>query len=178
MNILIFHCRFDYYFIKVSIMASNSDVPDNTCDQGVAIIEEDLHCPPVLKEFFSNLCLNMEKNRWSSKCKNCSISISDTYKTTSNFLKHLKNKHQPIFDEWKSNNNNQLERDTNQPKINHIFSPDREKCKYFSCFKKRTKLFNCRFIKQQTTATTHYKYHSKSHNKHGPSIINCGSCVF
>jgi len=117
-------------------MASNSDVPDNTCDQGVAIIEEDLHCPPVLKEFFSNLCLNMEKNRWSSKCKNCSISISDTYKTTSNFLKHLKNKHQPIFDEWKSNNNNQLERDTNQPKINHIFSPDREKCKYFSSFER------------------------------------------
>jgi len=90
----------------MSIMASNADVPDNTCDNDIAIVDDNLHCPPVLKEFFSNVCLNTEKNRWSSKCKKCSTVISDTYKTTSNFLKHLKKKHQSMLDEWKNNNNN------------------------------------------------------------------------
>jgi hypothetical protein len=115
-------------------MATNSDVPDNTCDRAVIVIDDNVQCPPVIKEFFSNLCLNMEKNRWSSKCKICSLSIADTYKTTSNFLKHLKNKHQQIFDEWK-NNQDQSIKDKNQPKITNVFSPDREKCKYFLVLK-------------------------------------------
>jgi type IV secretory pathway VirB6-like protein len=94
-------------------MATNSAASDNTCDRSIIIIDDNLHYPPVIKEFFSSLCLDMEKNRWSSKCKICSISTTDTYKTTSNFLKHLKNKHQPMFDEWKKSND-QSAKDKNQ----------------------------------------------------------------
>jgi hypothetical protein len=157
-------------------MATNSAASDNTCDRGIIIIDDNLHYPPVIKEFFSSLCLDMERNRWSSKCKICSISITDTYKTTSNFLKHLKNKHQPMFDEWQKSND-QSAKDKNQPKINQVFNPDREICKYFSCFKRRSTLFlYLRFNKQQTTTTVDQQYNSKSHSKYGSSIINCRSC--
>jgi hypothetical protein len=115
-------------------MATNSVVLDNNSDGVIMITDDNIQCPPVIKEFFSNLSLNTEKNRWSSKCKTCSLSITDTYKTTSNFLKHLKNKHQTIFDEWK-NNQDQSMKDKNQPKINNVFSPDREKCRYFLVLK-------------------------------------------
>jgi hypothetical protein len=115
-------------------MSTNSVVLDNNSDGVIVINDDNIQCPPVIKEFFSHLCLNVEKNRWSSKCKICSSSITDTYKTTSNFLKHLKNKHQPMFIEWK-NNQDQSKEDKNQPKITNVFSPDREKCKYFLVLK-------------------------------------------
>ncbi|CAF1511739.1 unnamed protein product [Rotaria sordida] len=107
-------------------MASNSATPNNKTDPGFIIIHDDIQCPPVLKEFFLDLRISIEKNRWSSKCRICSTSITDSYKTTSNFLKHLKNKHQSMLDEWK-NNQDQSVKDANQPKIDNIFSPDGEK---------------------------------------------------
>lgn len=82
-----------------------------------------------LLNFFSDLYINFAKNRWSSKCKTCSSLITDTYKTTSNFLKHLKVKHQALLDDWKKNQE-QPTKDKNQPKINNVFSPDGEKCKW------------------------------------------------
>jgi len=84
-------------------MSSVSNLPKNNSDVDIVTIPDDTQCPPVVKEFFSSLCISMEKNKWTSQCKICSLSISDTYKTTSNFLKHLKNKHQVMFDEWKNN---------------------------------------------------------------------------
>ena len=115
-------------------MTTNSSVLDNNSDAVIVINDDNIQCPAVIKEFFSNLCLNVERNRWSSKCKICSLSITDTYKTTSNFLKHLKNKHQPMFAEWK-NNQDQSVKDKNQPKITNVFSPDREKCRHFLILK-------------------------------------------
>ena len=76
-------------------MATNSVISNIESDSTLTIVNDD--SPLVVKEFFLNLCVNIEKNRWTSKCKLCSLSISDTYKTTSNFLKHLKNKHQTMF---------------------------------------------------------------------------------
>lgn len=116
-------------------MASNSIIFKNNPDPPIVTFPDDVQCPPVVKEFFSSLTINTGKNRWTAKCKNCSLSITDTYKTTSNFLKHLKNKHQSMFDEWKKNQD-QCVKDKNQPKINNVFSPDREKCRYFLVLKK------------------------------------------
>ncbi|CAM4982833.1 unnamed protein product, partial [Rotaria socialis] len=89
-------------------------------------MNDDAQCSAVVKHFFLDLYINLEKNRWSSKCKTCSSLITDTYKTTSNFLKHLKTKHRALLDEWK-NNQGQPVKDRNQPKINNVFSPDGEK---------------------------------------------------
>ena len=112
-------------------MASNSTTPKNKSNSSFITMQDDIQCPSVIKEFYSDLCINMEKKRWSSKCKNCRLIITDSYKTTSNFLKHLKNKHQHIFDQWK-NDQDQSIIPENQPKINNIFSPDGEKCEFFS----------------------------------------------
>jgi hypothetical protein len=59
--------------------------------------------PTLVKEFFSNLYVDMGTNQWTSKCKLCSLAITDTYQTTSNFLKHIINKHQFMLDKWKNN---------------------------------------------------------------------------
>jgi hypothetical protein len=108
-------------------MATNSTISNDESDSTITIINDDY--PLVIKEFFLNLCVNIETNRWTSKCRLCSTSITDTHKTTSNFIKHLKNKHQTIFNIWKNNQHKRI-KDTNQPQINNVFSPDREKCKF------------------------------------------------
>ena len=95
------------------------------CDS--TIINTNNEFPPVIKEFFLNLSINVEKNKWTATCRFCFSSMTDTYKTTSNFLKHLKVKHETKFNEWKSNRTQSTD-DTNQPKINIVFSRDREKC--------------------------------------------------
>ena len=166
-----------FYFILLLFMATNSNSTafKNTSDRGMIIIDDSLHYPPVIKEFFSSLYLDVEKNKWSSKCETCSLTITDTYKTTSNFLKHLKNKHQRMFNEWK-NTNDQSPKDNNQPRINHVFSPTSEKCNYLSCFNRRTTVFYLRFNKQQTTTTAHEQSYSESDNKYGSSIMDCRSC--
>jgi hypothetical protein len=105
------------------MMTNNSTDSQMECDSIIDINDY----PTVIKEFFVNVLINIEKNKWTAKCKFCSLSISDTYKTASNFFKHLKNKHKNKFDEWK-NSKTQSSNDTDQPKINLIFSPDREKC--------------------------------------------------
>ncbi|CAF1335352.1 unnamed protein product [Adineta ricciae] len=107
-------------------MATNSSAFINTADPDDISIEDNSNYPSIIKEFFSYLKHNIEKNRWSSKCRFCPLIITDTYKTTSNFVKHVKNKHQSLYDEWK-NKNAESSKDKNQPKINHVFSPDREK---------------------------------------------------
>ncbi|CAF3223367.1 unnamed protein product [Rotaria sp. Silwood2] len=107
-------------------MATNSAVPEDNSDANTIIICDDAHYPPVIKYFFSNLCIDVEKNRWSAKCNNCSANVNDTYKTTSNFIKHLKNKHQPMHEEWKKNQNVPVKNKT-QPQINNIFPTTGEK---------------------------------------------------
>ena len=109
--------------------ATNSSIFNNSSESTTIVMNDDAQCSAVVKHFFSDLCTNIEKNRWSSKCKTCSSSITDTYKTTSNFLKHLKIKHQGLLDEWKTNQEQPM-KDKNQPKINDVFSPDGEKCEY------------------------------------------------
>ncbi|UJR12086.1 hypothetical protein I4U23_016264 [Adineta vaga] len=113
-------------------MATNFPITDNTYDRDVIVIHDKLHCLLVINDFFSNLCLNLEKSRCSSKCKFCPLTVTDTYKTTLDFVKHLKNKHQSIYDEWKKNND-RCTKHKNQSKLNHIFSPDRRKCATIFC---------------------------------------------
>ena len=115
-------------------MATNSIVSNNESNSTITIINDD--CPLVLKEFFLNLSINIEKSQWTSKCKLCSTYITDTHKTTSNFIKHLRVKHQTIFNVWKDNQHKRI-KDTNQPQINNVFNRDREKCKYLLVLKKR-----------------------------------------
>lgn len=95
--------------------------PEFTLVDGITI-------PPVIKEFFSTVQIDSEKNRWTSTCKHCRTSISDTYKTTSNFLKHTKKKHLLIFNEWKRTYEERTN-EKSQPRIIDVFSPDGEKCK-------------------------------------------------
>ncbi|CAM4984030.1 unnamed protein product [Rotaria socialis] len=107
-------------------MTTNSSTSNNGTESAIIVMNDDAQCSAVVKHFFLDLYINLEKNRWSSKCKTCSSLITDTYKTTSNFLKHLKTKHRALLDEWK-NNQGQPVKDRNQPKINNVFSPDGEK---------------------------------------------------
>ncbi|CAF1478343.1 unnamed protein product, partial [Rotaria sordida] len=74
--------------------------------ESVIVVNDDVNGPPVIQEFFSKLNINIEKNRWTCCCNICSLSVTDTYKTTSNFLKHIKTKHRLAFDEWKDSTNN------------------------------------------------------------------------
>jgi hypothetical protein len=90
-----------------SNMTTNLTTAKNSSDQYSGIV----------KEFFPKLHVDMEKNQWTSKCKLCSLTISDIYQATSNFSKHLANKHQLTFDEWKANQND--------------FSSNSDKCRYF-----------------------------------------------
>lgn len=46
----------------------------------------------------------------------------------------MKNKHQSLFEEWKSNDDPSI-KSTNQPKINSVFSSGGEKCKYVRILK-------------------------------------------
>ena len=120
-------------------MASSSIESDINCDSTTITKNDDL--PIVIKEFYSRLSINIEKNKWTATCQLCSLSITDTYKTTSNFIKHLKNKYRSKYDQWKINKNQVMdETKTNQPKINFIFSPDREK--YSSGNKRQQQLSN------------------------------------
>ncbi|CAF1360442.1 unnamed protein product [Rotaria sordida] len=74
--------------------------------ESVIVVNDDVNGPPVIQEFFSKLNINIEKNRWTCCCNICSLSVTDTYRTTSNFLKHIKTKHRLAFDEWKNSTNN------------------------------------------------------------------------
>ena len=91
----------DIWLLVFITMSTISTVPKNNSDLAIVTIRDDVQCPSVVKEFFSYLSIDVEKNRWTSRCKMCSSSISDTYKTTSNFLKYLKLKHQVMFEKWK-----------------------------------------------------------------------------
>ena len=91
-------------------MDNSSSEPSDKPDSKITSIND---FPSVLKEFFSNLSIDVEKNKWTARCGFCSSSITDSYKTTSNFQKHLKNRHQGQFNEWK-NNSKQSANDTNQ----------------------------------------------------------------
>ncbi|CAF1468433.1 unnamed protein product [Adineta steineri] len=115
-----------------ALFKNNSDVP-------VVVIPDDVQCSSLVKEFFSDLYITMEKNRWTAKCKKCSLPISDTLKTTSNFVKHMKNKHQHMYGEWK-NTQVSSSKENDQPKINNIFSPDSEK--YSTANKRQQQLTN------------------------------------
>jgi len=114
-------------------MASNSTLSNNEYNSIIDVDNDNY--PIVIKEFFLNVSINIEKNRWTSKCRLCSSFVSDTYKTTSNFIKHLKIKHQTMFNVWKNNQHKNV-KDKNQPQINHVFSPDREKCKFLLVLEK------------------------------------------
>ncbi|CAF1559875.1 unnamed protein product [Rotaria magnacalcarata] len=111
--------------------------------ESIIMINDDANGPPVIKEFFSKLSTNIEKNRWTGSCNVCSLSITDTYKTTSNFLKHLKIKHRLIFDKWKSKQD-QVVQETNQPKITIAYNRDNEK---YSTSNKRQQLLNNSIIR-------------------------------
>jgi hypothetical protein len=113
-------------------MAANSiDISsrDNELNS-VVTVRDDVCCPPVIKDLFIGLSTNIEKNRWTAKCKVCSLSVTDVYKTTSNFLKHMKNKHTTMFFDWK-NKQSQPTVDKNQPMISDLFDRKNDKCESF-----------------------------------------------
>jgi len=57
-------------------MGTNSTASNNESDSTTTIINDDY--PLIIKEFFLNLCVNIEKNRWTSKCRLFSSFITDT----------------------------------------------------------------------------------------------------
>ncbi|CAF3413845.1 unnamed protein product, partial [Rotaria sp. Silwood2] len=81
-------------------MDANVTIANNE-SESITTLNDDVNGPPVIKNFFSKLSTNIEQNRWTCTCNICSLSVADTYKTTSNFLKHMKIKHRLIFDKWK-----------------------------------------------------------------------------
>ncbi|CAF4667929.1 unnamed protein product [Rotaria socialis] len=88
--------------------------------ESIIVINDDANGPPFIKEFFSKLSTNIEKNRWTGSCNVCSLSI------TSNILKRVKIKHRLIFDKWKSKQD-QVVQETNQPKTTIAHNRDNEK---------------------------------------------------
>ncbi|CAF2680436.1 unnamed protein product [Rotaria sp. Silwood2] len=111
--------------------------------ESVVVVNDDVNGPPVIQEFFSKLNINIEKNRWTCCCNICSLSVTDTYKTTSNFLKHIKTKHRFAFDEWKSKHD-RVVNEQNQPKITNIFNRENEK---YSANNKRQQLLTNSLIR-------------------------------
>jgi hypothetical protein len=93
------------------------------------VVVDDARYPPVIKDLFVSLSTDVEKNRWSAKCKICLLSVTDVHKTTSNFLKHVKNKHAVIFTDWKTKQS-QPTIDKNQPMITDILDKKSDKCEY------------------------------------------------
>jgi hypothetical protein len=89
---------------------------------------EHVHCPPVIKDLFVGLSIDLERNRWCAKCKICSVLVTDVYKTTSNYFKHMKKKHATMFHEWR-NKHDRVAGKSNQPAISDIFKKKEEKCK-------------------------------------------------
>lgn len=84
-------------------MTANSSVPENNPDSITAMICDDASDPSAIKYSCSNSCINTEKYWWSAKCNSCFTCTADTYKTTSNFIEHLKNRHQSMYEDSKSN---------------------------------------------------------------------------
>ncbi len=64
-------------------MTNNSTDSQMECDSIIDINDY----PTVIKEFFVNVLINIEKNKWTAKCKFCSLSIRDgrvqTFSSTS-----------------------------------------------------------------------------------------------
>jgi hypothetical protein len=88
-----------------------------------------IQCPAVIKDLFMDLSIGIEKNRWVAKCIFCSIPVTDVHRTTSNFLKHVKNKHAVMFIDWKNNQSlASVGKDKNQPKIIDLFDKTTDKC--------------------------------------------------
>ncbi|CAF1141649.1 unnamed protein product [Didymodactylos carnosus] len=44
-------------------------------------------------------------NSWHGKCSVCSQNVVDKYSTTSNFARHMKTKHETIYEEWLAKKN-------------------------------------------------------------------------
>jgi hypothetical protein len=88
-----------------------------------------IQCPAVIKDLFMDLSIDIETNRWTVKCRFCSISVTDVHRTTSNFLKHMKNKHAVMFIGWKNKQRlASVGKNKNQPKIINLFDETTDKC--------------------------------------------------
>ena len=61
----------------------------------------------VVKNFFID-AHTKKSNSWQDKCSVCSQGVADKYGTTSNFVRHMKRRHEFIYEEWlaKKNVNN------------------------------------------------------------------------
>lgn len=92
-------------------------------------IRNQIQCPAVIKDLFTDLSIDIEKNRWTAMCRFCSISVTDVHRTTSNFLKHVKNKHEVMFIDWKNKQSlASVDMNKNQPKIIDLFDKTTDKC--------------------------------------------------
>ena len=99
--------------------------------QSIVPAEDHAHHPPVIEDLFMGLSLDLEKNRWTAKCKSCSLSITDVYRTTSNFLKHMKNRHSARYIDWK-NKQTRPSVANNQAKISSLFDRKDDNCEWMS----------------------------------------------
>jgi hypothetical protein len=61
--------------------------------------DEDESKQSVLKKFFIDVQAK-QPNSWCGKCLQCSQSVSDTYGTTSNFVRHMRKKHSNLYEKW------------------------------------------------------------------------------
>ena len=58
----------------------------------------------VIKRFFIDVQVKAPKS-WHGKCSICSQDVTDKYGTTSNFGRHMKTKHENIYEEWLAKKN-------------------------------------------------------------------------
>ena len=58
----------------------------------------------VVKKFFIDV-QPKAPNSWHGKCSVCSQDVTDKYGTTSNFARHMKTKHETVYEEWLAKKN-------------------------------------------------------------------------
>ncbi|CAF0941124.1 unnamed protein product [Rotaria sordida] len=89
----------------------------------------------VVKKFFIDVQAR-KPNSWHGKCSICSQGVADTYGTTSNFVRHMKTKHENEYEEWLAKKNANL--DTKQRNIDDMIK--QKTSKYSSTYPRQVKL--------------------------------------
>ena len=89
----------------------------------------------VTKRFFIDVQVKAP-NSWHGKCSICSQDVTDKYGTTSNFARHMKTKHENIYEEWLAKKN--AKTDNKQQNLDDMFK--RKTKKYSSTDPRQVRL--------------------------------------